>query len=260
MQAFGPPIFHLAPQYVLAVGRTAPDGLKLLGSAFLVAPGKLVTTRHVTGGDETNLGVLAPRIGSLLDYEDTSNTSVSFANARITEVDTLRDICLLEISGSGAPPYRISTAGDVAPGDSVVTFGFPHSDTGRFVLTRQDTHVSGFNSGINTATGAGYAFVWLSYSPTADERNTFFNRLNVDVTTGYPVAGDAWEVAGYDHLNNHPINQTIFHWFQIGGYGSYGGSAYYQDSATTVWSGVQPNNWIDMQKMIGILGGRGYEW
>jgi hypothetical protein len=141
MQVFGPPIFHLAPQYVLAVGRTAPDGLKLLGSAFLVAPGKLVTTRHVTGGDETNLVVLAPRIGSLLDYEDTSNTSVSFANARITEVDTLRDICLLEIAGSGAPPYRISAAEDVAPGDSVVTFGFPHSDTGRFVLTRQDTHV-----------------------------------------------------------------------------------------------------------------------
>lgn len=105
MQGARSPIFDLNPQFVLAVGRAAPEGLRLLGSAFLVAPGRLITTKHVTGGDETNLVVVAPRIRTLLDYEDTSDTSVRLAKARITGVDTFRDICILEISGAASPPY-----------------------------------------------------------------------------------------------------------------------------------------------------------
>jgi len=141
MQGAVPPVFNLAPQFVLAVGRAAPEGLRLLGTAFRVAPGRFVTTRHVTGGDETNLVVVAPRINTLLDYEDTNDTAVRLASAKITGIDTFRDICLLEISAAVGPPYRITAVDDVAPGDSIVTFGFPHSDTGRFVLTRQNTHV-----------------------------------------------------------------------------------------------------------------------
>ena len=136
------PVFRMTPQFVLAVGRAAPEGLKLLGSAFLVAPGKFATTRHVSGGDETNLALVAPRISTLLDYEDTANTQVRLAPARITAIDTFRDICILEVSGPGGPPYAIGSSDHVAPGDPIVAFGFPHaSDSGRFVLTRQDTHV-----------------------------------------------------------------------------------------------------------------------
>jgi hypothetical protein len=137
-----PAIFQLTPQFVLAVGRASPEGLKLLGSAFLVAPGKFATTRHVTGGDETNLMIVAPRIRTLSEYEDTSNTQVQLAPATITAIDTFRDICVLQVAGPGGPPYGIASTDRVTPGDSIVTFGFPHaSDSGRFVLTRQDTHV-----------------------------------------------------------------------------------------------------------------------
>jgi len=135
-------IFHLAPQWVLAVGRAAPEGLKLLGSAFAVAPGKLATTKHVTGGDETNLCVVIPRIGTMLEYEDTNNTQVRLVPVNIKAVDAFRDICILEVQQlTGALPYRITQVDDVAPGDPIVTFGYPHADSGRFVLTRQNAHV-----------------------------------------------------------------------------------------------------------------------
>jgi len=134
------PLFQLAPQFVLTVGRTSPEGLKLLGSAFFVAPGKLATTKHVTGADQTNLVLVFPRNDTLLTYEDTSNTQVRFIPTKITAVDPLRDICILEIS-TGAPRYHITGTDDVAPGDPVVTFGFPHSDTGRLVLTLQNADV-----------------------------------------------------------------------------------------------------------------------
>jgi S1-C subfamily serine protease len=143
MQIAPAQIFHLAPQWVLGVGRTSPDGLKLLGSAFFVGQGKLATTKHVTGGDGTNLSVVLPRIGTMLDYEDTSNLQVQLAPARIVSIDSFRDICILQVAASaGDLPYHLARTEDVAPGDPVVTFGYPHAaDSGRFVLTRQDAHV-----------------------------------------------------------------------------------------------------------------------
>ena len=80
------------------------------------------------------------------------------------------------------------------------------------------------------------------------------------IATCAVIAGaDGWEEIGGPHLIGHP-NQRIFHWFQIGGYGSYGASIYYADSATSVWSGVQPFSWYDRDAMVVILGGRGYAW
>jgi Peptidase_C39 like family len=132
--------------------------------------------------------------------------------------------------------------------------------------TTDGTSVGAFVNGLNAYVGrpvAGwnwYAFVWLSYSPTSTERSNFVSYLEFDVDRGWPVGGDAWEEAYGPHLKGHPYNQTIFHYVELGGYGSYGGSIYYADSATTVWSTVPPYSWFDMQTMITILGGRGYAW
>jgi hypothetical protein len=132
--------------------------------------------------------------------------------------------------------------------------------------TTDGTTVGAFVNGLNAYVGrpvAGwnwYAFVWLSYNPTATERSNFVSYLEFDVDRGWPVGGDAWEEAYGPHLKGHPYNQTIFHYVELGGYGSYGGSIYYADSATTVWSTVPPYSWFDMQTMITILGGRGYAW
>ena len=85
------------------------------------------------------------------------------------------------------------------------------------------------------------------------------NNLDYDARNGWPVVADAWEEIGGPHLFGHP-NQRIFHWFELGGYGSYGASIYYADSATSVWSGVPPFSWYDRDAMVVILGGRGYAW
>jgi len=95
-----------------------------------------------TGGDDTNLSVVIPRIRTLLDYEDTTDTQYRVIPTKIAAIDSFRDICILEVSGlAGIPAYQITGADDVAPGDPVVAFGYPHMDTGRLVLTRQDAHV-----------------------------------------------------------------------------------------------------------------------
>ena len=132
--------------------------------------------------------------------------------------------------------------------------------------TGDGTTVGNFVNGLNAYVGrpvAGwnwYWFVWLSYNPTASERSSFVSNLQFDVNNGWPVGGDAWGAAYGPHLNGHPYNQTIFHYIELGGYGSNGASVYYADSATTVWSGVPAYSWFDMQTMITILGGRGYAW
>jgi hypothetical protein len=121
--------------------------------------------------------------------------------------------------------------------------------------------VSGLNHFVGDPGGGSYAFVWLSYYPTAGEQSAFVANLRSDLTTygGWPVAGDAWEVPGGPHLVGHP-NIEIFHWIEIGGMGDGGAATYYADSATTVWSGVPAYSWIDTGSLVTILGGRGYAW
>ena len=160
--------------------------------------------------------------------------------------------------------------GPAALAEVAATTGHPVSQgtAGAWMGTNpQDgTTVAAMTGGLNHFVGQPvaqrdyYEFVWLSYLPTADQRSAFLQRLEFDVRHGWPLVGDAWEVPGGPHLVGHPPNQELFHWFEIGGYGPGGGSVYYADSATTLWSGVRPYSWYDTQTLITILGGRGYDW
>ncbi|HEY4025957.1 MAG TPA: hypothetical protein VGO86_05965 [Candidatus Dormibacteraeota bacterium] len=127
--------------------------------------------------------------------------------------------------------------------------------------TGVDQLTSALDHFVAAPAGGSYAFVWLSYDPSGDERGAFVSRLRWDLTTygGWPVAGDAWEVPDGPHLIGHP-NVEIFHWIEIGGLGDGDTATYYADSATTVWSGVPDYSWIDTQALATILGGRGYAW
>lgn len=126
-------------------------------------------------------------------------------------------------------------------------------------------------SGLNYYVGqpdmgyAYYSFVDMNYTPTSSQDNTFVKNLEWDVTLGTPIAGDAWEVGGsypgeYPHLVGHPYWETIFHFFEIGGYNLNNGDLYYADSATTVWSTVPAYSWFPISTVETILGGRGYIW
>jgi hypothetical protein len=133
-------------------------------------------------------------------------------------------------------------------------------------VTTAGTSVDQMVNGLNHFVGVPdygwnfYAFVWMDYNPTSQQRSDFLSRLQTDVTYNSPVAGDAWEASGGPHLLGHPVSQTIFHWFEIGGWSTNTSQVYYADSATSVWSSVHPYNWQDTYTVETILGGRGYVW
>ena len=103
-------------------------------------------------------------------------------------------------------------------------------------------------------------------SATSSAISTYERDLEMDVSAiRAPVIGNVWEVPNGQHLNGHPANLQIFHWFEIRGYYGSGGTTLYEDSvhgATSIsWSGNVPaySNQPSSQ-IVTMLGGRGYVW
>ncbi len=112
-----------------------------------------------------------------------------------------------------------------------------------------------------------YVAVALPWSPTRAQVQTFETDLVTDVNHhgGVPLAGNAYEVAGGPHLVGNPVNQTIFHWFDIRGYKKFGAVTDYEDSvhgASSIgWStGVPAYSAMASTAIVAILGARGYAW
>jgi hypothetical protein len=112
-----------------------------------------------------------------------------------------------------------------------------------------------------------YVAVALPWSPTRSQVQTFETDLVTDINHhgGVPLAGNAYEVAGGPHLAGNPVNQTIFHWFDIRGYQDYGTVTDYEDSvhgASSIgWSaGVPAYSSMSSSAIVSILGARGYDW
>jgi hypothetical protein len=112
-----------------------------------------------------------------------------------------------------------------------------------------------------------YVAVALPWSPTRAQIRTFEADLVADINHkgGVPLAGNAYEVAGGPHLVGNPVNQTIFHWFDIRGYRDFGAVTDYEDSvhgASSIgWStGVPAYSSMASSQIVEILGARGYAW
>ncbi|MEV0092223.1 C39 family peptidase [Streptomyces sp. NPDC050738] len=105
-----------------------------------------------------------------------------------------------------------------------------------------------------------YAGAFLAYSPSAADKSTYKSRMKTDIaTTKDSLAGNVWEVVGGPHLAGHP-NKEIFHWVNIRGYKESGTYSQVQDPATSVWSGVPANSPVGSDKLVTMMGGRGYQW
>jgi S1-C subfamily serine protease len=130
-------------QVVYALGRVEPSGVRLLGTAFAVANDKIATAYHVVGADDRNLVMILPRVSSLLDYQDTTDHRVTHAPLKMHAADPIHDLCVLQCDANTAiwHNYTISSTDAVPPGAPVITFGFPHANFGRMVLTQQMAHV-----------------------------------------------------------------------------------------------------------------------
>jgi len=112
-----------------------------------------------------------------------------------------------------------------------------------------------------------YVAVALPWSPTRAQVRTFETDLVADINHhgGVPLAGNAYEVPGGPHLVGNPVNQTIFHWFDIRGYQKYGAVTDYEDSvhgASSIgWAaGVPAYSSMASNAIVAILGARGYAW
>jgi hypothetical protein len=112
-----------------------------------------------------------------------------------------------------------------------------------------------------------YVAVGLPWSPTKHEIKTYEVDLVTDINHkgGAPLAGDAYEVAGGPHLVGHPVNQTIFHWFDIRGYQNSGATTDYEDSvhgASSIgWAATVPAySSLPSSTIVNIVGARGYDW
>ena len=112
-----------------------------------------------------------------------------------------------------------------------------------------------------------YVAVGLPWSPTKAQIKTFETDLVTDINHngGVPLAGNAYEVPGGPHLVGHPVNQTIFHWFDIRGYKNSGATTDYEDSvhgASSIgWAATVPAySSLPSKTIVTIIGARGYAW
>jgi V8-like Glu-specific endopeptidase len=125
---------------VFAVGRVTPNGVQLLGTAFLLPrSGFLATAAHVVGNDDQNLVLAIKPTVSPGSYQDTSDNSVQMLPLKVHASDPFHDIVVLNAVQPAAANVAIGGADDVVAGDELVVVGYPHADHGRMVLTQQAT-------------------------------------------------------------------------------------------------------------------------
>jgi Peptidase_C39 like family len=112
-----------------------------------------------------------------------------------------------------------------------------------------------------------YVAVGLPWTPTKAQVKTFETDLVTDINHngGVPLAGNAYEVPGGPHLVGHPLNQTIYHWFDIRGYRKSGATTDYEDSvhgASSIgWASTVPAySSLPSATIVNIVGARGYAW
>lgn len=201
---------NIFTQLTLIVGRITPSGVVLLGTGFLVSnDGKIATVSHTVGHDEKNIVVLLPHISDLNEYQDLTDTSCKPIPATISEIDPIKDICILkaDLTFTGTLP-RIGSFDEVPVGEEVGIFGYPHCVQGRRSLTFQKTIIGAKvlissngvktkHAVINTQARPGQSGS-LVFSPTRG--------ATVGILVGaYAPAGGGISLGG---INPHELHQT----------------------------------------------------
>lgn len=133
----------LFTQIVMILGRITPTHIEMLGTAFMISnDGVIGTPRHVIGDNPNGIVVLMPHIGKINEYQDVSNNQCDPIEARVIEIDPIKDLALLKvnINFSGKLP-SIGSLDEISVGETLEIFGFPHCTEGRRVLTFQRTEI-----------------------------------------------------------------------------------------------------------------------
>jgi S1-C subfamily serine protease len=134
--------FGAIPNIVFAVGRMGPAGVQLSGTAFcLNKPGYFATASHVAGNDDSGLVLCFKKLDHLNSYQDTADNSIQTFPVKIAASDPFRDLAVVKADIQHSTNVSIAGADSTPVGTQISSFGFPHADHGRMVLTRQDTEI-----------------------------------------------------------------------------------------------------------------------
>lgn len=119
----------------------AQDGAltEFLGTATGVSPTLMATCLHCTNGNDEGLVAIVGPDNFLTGYQDQNVTQILAMPVTLDRADPLHDLCLLRVpeGSSIAHATQIGSADLTTPGSQVTTFGYPHADFGRRVLTQQ---------------------------------------------------------------------------------------------------------------------------
>lgn len=134
--------FSSVSTVVHVLGRVSPGGVRPLGTVFsLPKQGLFGTVAHLSGGDDRDLVITTKNIGSLDDYQDTSDRKCGIVPVKLHAIDPIHDLCVLKAEIKVESTLAIGSTDEIQVGESVALFGFPHADSGRVVLTQQNTEV-----------------------------------------------------------------------------------------------------------------------
>jgi hypothetical protein len=272
---------------IMAAGASGPGGLS--GSQIRSAatqPAALVTDTGM--GMRTKVGLPAPAMSGAMLAANAAKQVVATSFVKAMDGDA----AALSKCANGACPSALPAARNLKAtqraqingyycGPATVSEMLAQMD--KTVGQRKAARQLGTNSnGTGWSDGSGYPVpevlnanqsrnnyvaVGLPWSPTKHEIKTYEVDLVTDINHngGVPLAGDAYEVAGGPHLVGHPVNQTIFHWFDIRGYGNSGKTTDYEDSvhdASSIgWAATVPAySSLPSATIVNIVGARGYDW
>jgi|GEM_PF-414207 len=133
-----PQWFGQVNRVVFPLGKLGPGGFQPIGTAFLTSVnGTFVTAAHTIGQDDSNLHLVVLKINSMSDYQDTSKKKVQIVKARVVAHDPFRDLSVLRADVQALSNLSMGGTDDLPVGSEALSFGFPHSDSGRMVLTYQ---------------------------------------------------------------------------------------------------------------------------
>jgi Trypsin-like peptidase domain len=130
-------------QFVAIIGRMTPSHVDMLGTAFMISnDGAYATSRHVIGDNPNGLVILAPHIQKINEYQDVTDPRCQPLNATVLEIDPIKDLAIIKVdlNFTGIIP-AIGSLDEIAVGENVGIFGYPHCTEGRRVLTYQSTAI-----------------------------------------------------------------------------------------------------------------------
>ncbi|RBM20131.1 serine protease [Prauserella sp. PE36] len=120
-----------------------PSGFRPLGTGFALGGRQVATALHVVGPEAGNIHAVLRR-SEVAGYQDTTDRLVKLPfPLELVHADPIHDLAVLEFPDQveARVPYKVTGTDHVDTGTSVVTYGFPHANDGRVVLTQQAASV-----------------------------------------------------------------------------------------------------------------------